>query len=290
MIHRIGRRYLSGMTFVIAIATASACGNEKERGATPADSVRTPPPIDSASGARSAVLDSLVEMPRTAAGVAGKGDSLPKILGEYAHAAEEFRAYAMTLGFRGQPRLRKCRDSTKCDGKPKAQLWIGATRGAHEVSVKDMPLTGYIMGMISNQGQFEDSTTEIPGTPPHTTAAEYYIVVWKSPIQSADMSLAIVSYDAQGKMNPDLEIHDLPKPLKPCNHAKKPKAEADFRDCSWTPVIGNTNDSLNAAKRKFTSTDVATPWFSCSEGCCTAEFPPLTALRAAAAKRMTKGA
>lgn len=129
----------------------------------------------------------------------------------------------------------------------------------------------YPIGTITNLGNFPTVMYSLKPS----TEADYRILItnengvpgWAI-VESSKIALfGAVTVKAKGK-------------LKGCHHAKKPKSEADFRNCDYE---GSARSPMNLAstsgldiiarfmsnERKKSMTLEDPGWISCTEGCCT---------------------
>jgi hypothetical protein len=129
-----------------------------------------------------------------------------------------------------------------------------------------------VIGRMMNRGKYEDATTHTPGGqkwPDH-----YYFVIRKVDNATATLKVAILSFEQTGQHRPTALVvkkgEELYHACDPAGHAPG-AAEGDFKNCTRRA----TNDP-NGDLAKATTID-AFAWFSCAEGCCTAQYPPFTA-------------
>lgn len=198
-----------------------------------------------------------------------------KHIEDYKNDASHFWIFAKGKGWNGWKRQRKCKENAACDNDALAtKMHIQAIRDANTVRIKALPANGVVIGRMMNVGAYKDKTTETPGG--QTVPDQYYYIIEKVDDVTATLKVAILSFEQRaGRHIPTgpLVIKTAKYAYHPCG-SDLPSAVAvgDFKNC--LRVAGTATSGPEAEMEKATTAD-AFAWFSCAEGCCSAQYPPL---------------
>jgi hypothetical protein len=197
--------------------------------------------------------------------------SLPKPTSYYEHRADEFVKFAESSSYLGYDRQRKCKGAAACaNGKAAGWMRIMGIQDSYKVPAVGEAGNGVIVGRMANVGLYDDETTGVPKSGNFWNW--YYFVIVQTSATSAEIQIGTVSYDqSNGQVLPNMKFVTAAAMYAACpNHPKLKYGIGDFKDCSHGLV---RQTSMNAAARADSRDAFA--WFSCADGCCTAQWPPL---------------
>ena len=204
----------------------------------------------------------------------GLKGTLPNDLQTYLNNGPAFKDFVIRKGWYGWDRKRKCIDHPDCaNGAALGWMRIQAIEDAHTYPLSGLPATGLVIGRMSNVGLYTDATMHVPKAQNYWD--EYYFVLKNNGSKtSAELWIALLSHDQKtGLPNKKMTIVKAANDFRPCaGHVARPlKPEGDFRDCSPHPATGAQGSKR--AGRLASETEFA--WFTCVDGCCRAQWPPL---------------
>lgn len=256
-------------------ASADSAGAERVAASLPADTTPPDPYDDTPAPADpgEAPDDENPDDPKELATFRGQ---LLKPAKDYEKDVAGFHAIVKGKGWSGWRRNRRCKGAPECaNNAERTQLVVQAIHDAHKVPVA-LPAgnKGVVVGRVRNVGSFTDATLDIP---PNVglTRDEYYFIVEPGTATVAALKVARLTIGADGAPL-GLEVKSAPNGYVVCGHTKKEKKRgtADFKQCpNAHPPAGTAGPGTADPARRLTDAD-ALAWFSCDDGCCSAQWPP----------------
>ena len=234
----------------LMLGLLAACSGEKKsaangRAAHTATSAAATPALSAASGA-----------PGT----------LAKPLAQY--TGDELYAMAHGLNFTGGVEAqRRCRGRAECRGASPTmytRLRVDAVAGEDSLSPATLPANGVIAVRALNHGQATDSLYNMqPGA-----QYEYYLIVSPAAGNTATWTLEELTTTANGRAHRTVSSGTV----KGCGHAFVRGARADFKTCEQAAQLHKASFTIMPQ----TAGGDSPIWWSCAEGCCTADGPSIS--------------
>jgi len=272
----------------VALVVATACGSS-DRAVT--DSAGSAQPSAIVAGADTSVTDPYddapeaaesgeeeeVEEPKNTANLTSFRGQLSKDARDYESDVKGFHDVVSGKGWHGWRRNRLCKGHANCEnGAKSGKLVVQAIHDAHKVPVA-LPAgnKGVVIGRLMNVGDYRDSTLDVPPKAAGRKPDEYYFIVQPGTTDKAVLMVARLTFGADDKPT-SLDVDSAPDGFVKCGHTKTPKVRgtADFKVCPPTRSNGGGKGGSASAPMRLADAADALAWFSCDDGCCTAQWPP----------------
>lgn len=192
---------------------------------------------------------------------------------------------------------RKCVNTRKCDaGELDGRMRMQAIADANHVPASGPLGTTHrvVVARMMNVGNETDLTTGIP----HRLRADEYYLIFHRLADRTVLELAIVKRNQlTGAYNKINFYGTDPDALNWCAHPPREHALGSFASCKTQELPDNEDDDTDIDEGVTASSTVrghvgqshpliggddeldANAWFSCNDGCCTAQVPPYNELR-----------
>jgi hypothetical protein len=208
---------------------------------------------------------------------------LPLGLDYYQNRGAEFYTRVRGQGWHGFRRQRRCAHDAACAGVARGFMVVQAIEDAHKVPVAlDPAIRAVVIGRVMNVGMYDDSILPVP-RPSGSYPDQYYFVIQPGTAERAVLRIARVRFGPTGSPLPHLDIVNAPNGYVRCNHSPDPSRTvglADFISCDDAGSIHHGASPppglqwASSASPPIIDTSLAMAWFSCVDGCCSAQWPP----------------
>lgn len=232
----------------LLLGLLAACGGEKK---------------SAAAGGAANLASTSAATPTATPAPPGEPGALSKPITQY--TGDEFYALAHGLNFTGGVEAqRRCRGQAACRGPSPAmytRIRIDAVAGEDSLSTGRLSNNGVIAVRALNRGQAADSMYNTqPGS-----QYEYYLIISPTSATTATWTLEELTTTPNKRSHRSVSSGTFQQ----CGHPFVPGARADFKTCAQAALMHKASFTMLPQS----GGGDAPIWFSCAEGCCTADTP-----------------